>query len=135
MNLALLVTEAVIGVPLVLVAYIAGAELVAGRLPARLQRGVRPWIWAGPALVIVFLLYPIAQTVWFSFRNGRHFDIREFVGLDNYRWVLGSDQVHAALLNNLLWLVLVPSGVLVVGTLIAVLSDRVRYEVAVKFLV
>ena len=124
----------VIGVPLVLVAYIVGADLVVRRLPKRSQPSVRPWIWVGPAIlwVGVILVYPMVGTIVRSFfdRKGD-----AFVGLGNFTRVLTDGGVLIALRNNVYWLVFYTGLVLVFGLLLAVLSDRVRYEKPVKSLI
>ena len=124
----------IIGVPLVLVAYIVGADLVVRRLPKRSQPSVRPWIWVGPAIlwVGVILVYPMVGTIVRSFfdRKGD-----AFVGLGNFTRVLTDGGVLIALRNNVYWLVFYTGLVLVFGLLLAVLSDRVRYEKPVKSLI
>ena len=96
-------------------------------------RGARllPWLWLLPALVFaaVFLLYPILDTLRISFM-GR--DGAAFAGLDNYRYVFADRASRAALLNNVLWLVLFAALTTGMGLLMALLSGRMRYESAVK---
>jgi len=60
---------AIVGVPAVLAGYIALIELVLGRLPARWQTPLRPWLWLLPALTfaLVFLVYPALNTIALSF--------------------------------------------------------------------
>ena len=124
----------IIGVPLALVAYIVGAEMVVRRLPKRAQPSVRPWIWVGPAIffVAVILVYPMAGTLVRSFfdRKGE-----TFVGLGNFTSLLGDQGILIVLRNNVLWLLLYPGLVLIFGLLMAVLSDRVPYEKPVKSLI
>lgn len=103
-------------------------------LPERVERRLRPWVYIGPALLLlgVYLLYPTATTVYWSFFGPRS---REFVGLANYAYALGSPDLHVAFRNNLLWIVVVTLGSVGLGLLIAVLVDRVRYEAAAKTLI
>jgi len=105
-------------------ALVLGWLWLAGRVEGRLPRVV-PWLWLAPALlpVGVFLAWPLANTVWLSLRDG---------GLDNYRYLATSAEVHTALRNNLLWLVLLTGGCLLVGLVVAVLTDKVRYEAVAK---
>ena len=124
----------IIGVPLVLAGYIVGMEMLVRRLPKRSQPSVRPWIWVGPAIlfVSVILVYPMVGTVVRSFfdRKGN-----TFVGLGNFTRVLTDGGVLIAIRNNLYWLVLYTGLVVGFGLLLAVLSDRVRYEKPVKSLI
>ena len=132
-NLPILVAV-IIAVPAALVGYTLGAEFLVKRLPKRSQPSVRPWVWVGPAILIVglILVYPMVGTIIRSFfdRGGS-----KFVGLDNFVRMLTDNGVLIALRNNVYWLVLYTGLVLVFGLLLAVLSDRVRYEKPVKSLI
>ena len=126
----------IIGVPAVLAAYIVGGEYLVRLLPDKARPAVRPWIWVGPALVIVaaFLVAPAIGTVIQSFEN----HAGNWVGLTNYqRQLTGFPTGGAwiAIRNNVLWLVLYTLFVLFFGLLLAVLFDRVRYEQIVKSLI
>src|SRR3979411_2203652 len=72
----------IIGVPVVLAAYIVGGEYLVRRLPDKNRPQVRPWIWVGPALIIVFgfLGAPAIGTPCRSFQDNHG----NFVGLSNY---------------------------------------------------
>jgi alpha-glucoside transport system permease protein len=72
---------------------------LADLLPARVREGVRPYIFVGPALVLlgVFLVYPVFNTILISFKDGIS---REFVGLDNYTFVFTDDDMLRALRNT-----------------------------------
>jgi alpha-glucoside transport system permease protein len=58
-----------------------------------------------------------------------------FVGVDNYTQVFTQGDTRRTLLNNLLWLFLFTTVTVGLGLIIAVLTDRVRYETAVKALI
>ncbi len=126
----------VIGVPVALAGYIVGMEYLVRLLPDGRQASVRPWIWVGPALlfVIVFLVYPSIDTIRISL-NDRH---GAFIGLGNYATILAdfpTGGAWTAIRNNLYWLVLYTGFVLFFGLLLAVLTDRVRYETVVKSMI
>lgn len=124
----------VIGVPLVLAGYIVGADILVRRLPKRFHASVRPWVWVGPAIVIVglILVYPMIGTIIRSLFD-RHGDV--FVGVGNFTRLLADGGILVVLRNNLLWLLLYPGLVLMFGLLLAVLADRVPYEKPVKSLI
>ena len=63
-----------------------GMNKVVDWLPAGFREGVRPYVFVGPALVIlsVFLVYPVFNTILISFKDARG---QNFVGLDNYKFV------------------------------------------------
>ena len=124
----------VIGAPAASAAYILCAEAALGRLAARRQRLVRPWLWVGPALLLlaVFLVYPVFDTLVLSFRDAGG---RTWVGFANYSFALSDPDTLHALWNTLLWVVAFTGLSVGLGLLVAVLADRVRYEAAVKAIV
>jgi alpha-glucoside transport system permease protein len=130
----LLALVVVVGVPAVLVGYVSAVEAVLGLLPARRRGALRPWLWLAPALAFltVFLVYPTLNTLYISLFDARS---ENFVGLNNYRYVFTNDTMRMALRNNALWLVLFTLLTVTFGLLIAVLTDRVRYESAAKALI
>ncbi len=133
MNIILMLAIAVIVVPLLLVGYIRLSEPLSGRNPRRAAL-LRPWLWLLPSLflVAVFLVYPVFATIVSSLKDA---DSKAWVGLANYAAVFTDADNLSALGNNILWLVFFTLGTLLFGLLIAVLSDKVRYESAVKALV
>lgn len=111
-----------VGVGGVWMLYISGNQLIE-RLPDVWRDKLRPYLFVGPAMVIltVFLIYPTIGTIWFSFfdANGE-----EFIWFDNYIFAFTNPDMLIALRNNVLWIVLVVGVTVSVGLLIAVLVDR-----------
>jgi len=104
-------------------------------LPVRYREGVRPYVFIGPALVMlaVFLVYPVINTVLLSFKDAQSED---WVGLDNYRFVFTDDSMLRAMRNTALWIVLVPLVAVTVGLVFATLADRLaRGEAVAKSLI
>ena len=99
-------------------------------LPTRYAEGVRPYIFVGPALVIlgVFLVYPVINTVMLSFKDARG---QAFVGLDNYRFVFTDDGMVRSIRNTIGWVVFVPIVGVSIGLAFATLADRLRRGEAV----
>ena len=99
-------------------------------LPTRYAEGVRPYVFVGPALVIlgVFLIYPVINTVLISFKDAGS---REFVGLDNYKFVFTDDGMLRSIRNTLGWIILVPLAGVSIGLAFATLADRLRRGEAV----
>ncbi|MEP9372261.1 sugar ABC transporter permease [Mesorhizobium sp. KR1-2] len=100
----------------------------------RRQGYIRPWLFVGPALVIltVYLIYPVIATFYYSLhdRSGQ-----SFVGLSNYSWALGDREFRQAIFNNLLWLLVVPAACTFLGLVIAVLTDRIWWGTIAKSLI
>jgi alpha-glucoside transport system permease protein len=94
-------------------------------LPERYREGVRPYIFVGPALVIlsVFMIYPVINTILISFRDS----VGEgFVGLDNFKFVFTDQYMLRAIRNTAGWIILVPLFAVTIGLAFATLADRLR---------
>ena len=93
------------------------------------------WLWVLPAFVLlgVFLVYPVANTIYLSFFGGRGASV--FVGLDNYRYLFTHPETLIVFRNNLLWLVLFTGASVGLGLILAVLSNQVRYEAVAKAII
>jgi alpha-glucoside transport system permease protein len=115
---------AIVGVPLALLGYVALAEAVVARVPARWRSSLRPWLWIMPALtfVLVFLVYPTLYSLVLSVVGGSG------ATLDHYASVLADPDTQTALRNNAIWLVLLTALTVGCGLVFAVVLDRVRYE-------
>jgi len=130
-RVAIAIVALIIGVVGVWALYLVTDNLVS-ILPEGIRETVRPFVFVGPALVIltVYLVYPVVRTVSLSFFGPRS---EEFVGLQNYAFALTSDDMLLALRNNVLWLIFVTSFVVSLGLIIAVLVDRIgRWEPIAK---
>jgi alpha-glucoside transport system permease protein len=92
-------------------------------LPIRLSQGLIPYAFLLPGLALVglMLIYPTFQTINYSFANE---DSTEYVGLANYRTIFGDPEFWQSILNNVLWLIIVPATVVAFGVIVAVLSDK-----------
>ncbi|GAA6524358.1 sugar ABC transporter permease [Intrasporangium sp. DVR] len=92
-------------------------------LPGRLSQGVIPYVFLLPGLffVALMLIYPTFQTINYSFANS---DSTAYVGLQNYRTIFGDPEFRQSIVNNLLWLLIVPAVVVAFGVVVAVLSDK-----------
>lgn len=80
-------------------------------------------------LLTVWLIYPTLSTLRRSFfdRSGN-----EFVGLDNYKALFSTETLVTALQNNVLWVAVVPALVTAIGLVLAVLIERIRWQVAFR---
>src|SRR4051794_25149140 len=104
-------------------------------LPEHHREGVRPYVFVGPALVIlsVFLVYPVINTILISFKDAHS---QKFVGLDNYRFVFTDDSMLRAIRNTVGWIVLVPLVAVTIGLVFATLADRLgRGEAVAKSMI
>ncbi len=117
------------------------------QVPTIMRQGkVAPWLYVLPALLVmtIFIVYPGLNTFYLSFRNVNNTDWANAActsgqpcwGIfENYRYALTSDIMLTALGNNLKWILLMVSGTVALGLLVAVLADRVRYESIAKSII
>jgi alpha-glucoside transport system permease protein len=99
-------------------------------LSARFRETIRPYVFVGPALVLlaVFLVYPVFNTILISFENSNS---TEFVGLENYKFVFTDVNMLRSIRNTLGWLILVPIAAVSIGLAFATMADRLRRGEAV----
>ncbi|NMC30613.1 MAG: sugar ABC transporter permease [Pelolinea sp.] len=99
-----------------------------------------------PALIVMatFIVYPAFNTFYLSVRNNDNTGwagTRCMAGqpcwgiFENYRYALTSTIMQTAFLNNLKWILLMVSGTVAIGLLIAVLADKVKYEPVAKTII
>lgn len=127
--------------------------------PSIMKQGkVAPWLYLAPALIVmtIFIVYPTFNTIGLSLQNkdgtasaattcpadGPCWGIFE-----NYRYALTAEMNFSSpgaawtsfwsssYGNNIKWILLMVSGTLALGLLIAVLADRVKYEALAKALI
>ncbi|MEZ4864946.1 MAG: sugar ABC transporter permease [Caldilineaceae bacterium] len=134
MNRLLIALIVVIGVPAATVLYVAAIEWLLARMPSRRRAQWRPWLWFAPAglLLLFYLVYPTINTIYLSFLNANS---TAAVGFDNYRFAFTDPDMLIAFRNNLFWLIFFTTATVVFGLVIAVLTDRVRYEAVAKALI
>lgn len=112
-----------------------GMDLVVDQLSERWKIRLRPWAFIGPAILLlgVFLVYPTVYTVLISFQDARSI---EWVGFENYRFLVSDGGMLRGIRNTAVWVLVVPSFAVAVGLLVAVLADRLhRAEAFVKSMI
>ncbi len=127
------------------------------RVPQIMKQGVlAPWLYLAPALTVmtIFIIYPMINTVLLSFRNangtapvscratGPCWGIFE-----NYRYALTAELNLSSFAtawqsfwvssygNNVKWILIMVSGTVALGLLVALLADRVKYEPLAKSII
>src|SRR5688572_18505856 len=105
-------------------------------LPERAAAGVRPFVFVGPALILLgfYLVYPTINTIILSFRDGAG---QEFVGFDNYVRVFTESIYQISIRNSFMWAIVVPIFCVVFGLAVATLADLLprKTESIVKSLI
>jgi alpha-glucoside transport system permease protein len=136
-----------VGVFLALLAAVFG---VIGRITGRIERPLAITVLVAPAVILAVagLVVPAIQTIKTSLTNeqaaGQKLKIvngklveyhSKFVGLDNYKWAFTDSYTLHTLLRTVLWVVLVPLASVVIGLLLALLTDRMRRPALAKTIV
>jgi alpha-glucoside transport system permease protein len=98
---------------------------LAESLKGRWEDRVKPWMFAGPAIlaIAVYLIYPAIVTIQYSFANE---DSTAYIGVKNYTDLITDKTFLSVITNNLLWIIIVPALTVVLGLGVAVLTDRLR---------
>ncbi len=94
-------------------------------LPTRWEGRLKPFLYILPAYAALsfFLIYPAVQSAVFSFKDSSS---TAWVGFDNYTNLFQSHGFQQTMLNTLLWMIIVPVAVVIVGMIVAVLADRLK---------
>ena len=83
------------------------------------QRDIAPWLFLAPGVLIflVYVIFPIFQSIWISFYEWDGLGPKTWVGIQNYIDLLDDDSFYTSLKNNLIWLALymlaIPAGLAV----------------------
>jgi len=101
-----------------------GLNALVGRFNQKWKARLLPYVFIGPVIVLIalFLVYPAVRTIYLSFFNATG---ARFVGLDNFTALFSSGDFITVLLNNLLWILIVPASAVAVGLAVAIFSDRI----------
>ncbi|HSK51394.1 MAG TPA: sugar ABC transporter permease [Clostridia bacterium] len=93
----------------------------------RIRERLRPYIFIGPAIAMlaVYLVFPAVATIWVSLTDGGGWS-------ENYGRTFADPEFWTAIRNNLLWLVLATGGSVVIGLIVAALTDRIKREALAK---
>ena len=77
--------------------------------------------------LLVFYIWPFIQNFWFSFNDVNKFNVTHFIGLDNYKQLIGDTEVWSTFLNTLKYVVFtVPIGLFLSICIAALLNAKIR---------
>jgi multiple sugar transport system permease protein len=85
----------------------------------RNQRALAPVLFLAPGIImfVIYVIYPIIQSMWLSFYDWDGLGPKTWVGLGNYAELRDDDAFYTSLNNNIIWLVLymlaVPAGLFI----------------------
>ncbi len=100
-----------------------GMDNLTNLLPERAAASVRPFVYAGPAVVLLafYLVYPAINTTILSLQNA---DSTEWVFLDNYVRIFTESQYLIGIRNSIVWVLVVPFAAVGIGLAFATLADK-----------
>lgn len=103
----------------------AGGGRARGRSPLR-RDGLWPYAFIAPAVfgIAVFYLWPIVQTLYFSFTEWGMFGGTTWTGLDNYTRLISDPVFYRSLGNTVVYAVIVCASVPVAVALAALVGAR-----------
>ena len=95
---------------------------------------ITPWLYITPAILLLFffLVYPSINTLYISFFN---YNSEIFMGIKNFLYCFTNEIMLNSFRNNALWVILFVPLTVSLGLIIAVLADRVKYELIVKSII
>lgn len=66
-----------------------------------------PWYFMAPAILLflIYVIFPIFQSIWLSLFEWDGIGEKVFIGLGNYRELFADDRFYVAIKNNVLWLI------------------------------
>ncbi|MCU1445973.1 ABC transporter permease subunit [Cryobacterium sp.] len=87
-----------------------------------------------PALVLlgVLVVYPVIYSIYRSLFDAAG---SNFLGLGNYITMFTDPATFVAIRNNVIWVLVVPVTVTILGLIFAVLMDRIKWGIAFKLIV
>jgi alpha-glucoside transport system permease protein len=103
-----------------------GLNFIVAKTNTRWNKRLLPYVFLGPVLllIIVFLIIPTVITVYQSLLKTDQYGLQSFGGLSNYVSLFTTGSFLQTLLNNLLWIIVVPAVTVVIGLAVASLADR-----------
>src|SRR5262245_428725 len=94
------------------------------------------------AFLILFLAYPLGLGIWLSFTDARIGRPGEFIGLENYEWLLDDPVFWVSVFNTLLYTVVASAFKFAIGLYLALLLNQhmpfkaiIRAVVLIPFIV
>jgi multiple sugar transport system permease protein len=88
------------------------------------------------AFLILFLVYPLGLGVWLSFTDSKIGRIGDFVGLENYEWIMGDNKFQVSVFNTLFYTLMASIIKFVVGLYLAILlNNNLPFKAMIRALI
>ena len=97
------------------------------RLHERLKKIVEPYVFIGPVLLLIglFVVWPTIQSVRLSFMEEAIDGSTTWVGFQNFKDLFAEEYFPDMVINNLMWIAIVPLLTVSIGLVVAQLANNV----------
>ena len=102
-------------------------NLLIHRFPERIKKKVEPYVFIGPVLLLIgiFIVIPTIQSVRLSFMEEEIDGSTTWVGLQNFKDLFAEEYFPNMVVNNLMWIAIVPFMTVAIGLAIAQFANNV----------
>ena len=102
-------------------------NLLIHRFPEKIKKKVEPYVFIGPVLFLigVFIVIPTLQSIRLSFMEEEIDGSTKWVGLQNFKDLFAEEYFPSMVVNNLMWIAIVPLLTVSIGLAIAQLANNV----------
>lgn len=102
-------------------------NLLIHRFPERIKKKVEPYVFIGPVLLLIgiFIVIPTIQSIRLSFMEEEIDGSTTFIGLQNFKDLFAEDYFPNMVVNNLMWIAIVPFMTVAIGLAIAQFANNV----------
>ena len=102
-------------------------NLLIHRFPEKIKKKVEPYVFIGPVLLLIgiFIVIPTIQSIRLSFMEEEIDGSTTFIGLQNFKDLFAEDYFPNMVVNNLMWIAIVPFMTVAIGLAIAQFANNV----------
>ncbi len=103
----------------------------------RRASAIRPWLFVFPAMaaLTIYLVAPVFYSAWLSVTDFASDNLAQRGLFANYAAIFADQEFRIALLNNFMWVLVVPAASTFFGLLAAQLTDRLSWGNLAKSLI
>ena len=102
-------------------------NLLVHRFPEKIKKKVEPYVFIGPVLLLIgiFIVIPTIQSIRLSFMEEEIDGSTTFIGLQNFKDLFAEEYFPNMVVNNLMWIAIVPFMTVAIGLAIAQFANNV----------
>jgi multiple sugar transport system permease protein len=102
------------------------------------NRNFLGWLFMLPAaaFLVLFLVYPLGLGIWLSFTDARIGTPGQFVGLENYEWIVGDAKFQTAVFFTIFYTVVASIVKFAIGLYLAILlNEKLPFKAIIRAVV